>query len=178
MQRPAVLLPSKTDNASHSSQTCRVQVLTAKFAPTSSARSAMAQIFAGRPDLTTLETSVLGMDHFGATLISYLSFVVPRERPLRTVGSGSTVHCPENSYNDTANNVSKIVQRRQACSQLSPAYADHNSHWPAIYGLPATLRPILQKMQDRQKNCRAYTLQVATRALEWQQEVGVSGHKR
>lgn len=63
----------------------------------------MAQIFAGRPDFTTLETSVLGMDHLGATLISYLSFVVPKERPLRTVGSGSTVHCPENSCTTPAN---------------------------------------------------------------------------
>ena len=37
------------------------------------------------------------MGHLGTTLISYRSFVAPRERPSLTEGSGSTTHFPENS---------------------------------------------------------------------------------
>lgn len=85
----------------------------------------MAQMLAGRPDFTTWDTSVLGMDHFGATLISYLSFVVPSERPSRTVGSGSTVHCPENScriHRDTQN------CQQEGCMHVSRGSSPYNPH--------------------------------------------------
>ena len=64
---------------------------------TSSARSAIAVMLAGSPDLTKWDTIELGMGHFGTTAISYLSLVVPKDCPSLTVGSGSTTHCPENS---------------------------------------------------------------------------------
>lgn len=68
----------------------------------------MAWTLAGRPQRMMVATSVDGKFHLGTMLASYLRMLAS-ERPSRTLGSGSSVHLPENSCMDQLQTLAYVI---------------------------------------------------------------------